>query len=133
MSLASIAFFMLVAGSAAPAPAGHGDHLAHGRSVVETMLLAVARQDGSAFARVVEKDALLSVGRTPGVVELQIPPAEFGCANPRVTKVEASDNVVGDSKVTVAWTCKPRRPDFDGNLAIRFWVHGGKVIFGERV
>ena len=125
---------ILAVGTAQPAvAAGHAEHLNHGRSVVETMLAAVERQDKSAFASVVEKDALLSVGPRTASVELQLPPATFGCTNPRVTKVEPSDNVAGDSKVTVAWTCTPHLPDFDGHLAIRFWVHGGKVIFGERI
>ena len=134
MSFASFVMVMLFAGSVSPTvPSSHADHLKHGRSVVESMLVAVEQQDQSAFGRLVKEDALFVVGEKAAPAGLQMIPSQLDCQNPRVTKVEPSENVVGDSRVTVAWTCKPRLPDFDGNLAIRFWVHGGKVIFGERV
>ena len=134
MRVATSAMILVAAVSAAPALAQHHDHaLAEGRLVVETMLAAVATQDQGVFGRVVDRDAAVVIGQESTPATLKLPPVALGCADPKITKVEPSDNVVGDSKVTVAWTCTQRLPEFDGKLAIRFWVHGGKVIFGERV
>ena len=130
MSSISFVTAMLIAGTA---PSGHVDHLMEGRVVVQDMLDAVAKQDQLAFGRLVKDDALFVFGDKASPARLQLLPAELGCANPKVVKVEPSENVANDSRVTVTWSCKPRLPEFDGNLAVKFWVHGGQVVFGERV
>ena len=103
------------------------------QAVVEKMLTAMQKHDQAAFDSVVLKGAGIIFYDVMAPLNVNTPPEELGCNQPKITKVEPSNLADNGIAMTVVWQCKPQLPDWDGKMAIKFHVENGKVTIGERV